>query len=109
MRILSCLAGALLLAGCATAQTNADAVPATAKNQPIQSPAEAIAAAKQANKKAASVDHEWRDTAKVIKKAETAAAEGDEKLALKLAEQAKLQAEQAYIQGTTQKDVGPRF
>ena len=62
----------------------------------------AIAAAKAAQKSAGAVGGEWRDTGKMIKKAEQAAAEGNyanaEKLAKKAEAQGKLGKEQALGQ-----------
>jgi len=58
----------------------------------------AIKAAKAANKKAKAVGFEWRDTGKLITKAEAALKKGDEKTALKLANKARFQAEEAVRQ-----------
>ncbi len=69
----------------------------------------AIAAAKAANKKAASVGYEWRDAGKMIKKAEALAKKGELEKAMKLAEMAKFQGEMAYKQYEEQKNAGPRF
>ncbi len=74
--------------GCATAP----------KEEPKTGAADAIAAAKAANKKAKSVGFEWRDTGKMIKKAEKALKEGDDAKAIKLANKAKKQAESAVAQ-----------
>lgn len=59
---------------------------------------EAIAAAKKANAKARAEGVEWRDTGKIIKKAEAALADGDSAKAIKLANQARRQAEMAVEQ-----------
>ncbi len=76
-----------LMAGCATVEEAA------------VSPAEqAIADAKAENAKAKKLGHEWRDTGKIIKKAEKALADGDEAKALKLANQALEQAKDAQAQ-----------
>jgi hypothetical protein len=69
----------------------------------------ALAAAKSAQKKAASADGEWRDTASIVKKSEEAAEKGDFAEATKLADQAKLQGEMGYKQSIDQKSAGPRF
>ncbi len=69
----------------------------------------ALNAAKAAQKKAASVDGEWRDTASIIKKSEDAAKKGDFVKATKLANQAKLQGEMGYKQTIDQEKAGPRF
>lgn len=62
------------------------------------SAADAIAAAKAANVKAKQENYEWRDTGKLIKKAEEALANGDDATAIKLANQAQRQAEMAVKQ-----------
>ncbi len=58
----------------------------------------AIANAKAAIKKADSLGYLWRDTGKILKKAEAAAKKGDEAAAVKLANQARNQAELAVKQ-----------
>ena len=60
--------------------------------------AAAIAAAKQANKKAQAAEYAWRDTGKLIKKAEKAMADGKYEDAVKLANKAQRQAENALKQ-----------
>lgn len=60
--------------------------------------ATAIAAAESARKKAASVNGEWRDTAKFIKEAEDLAKAGDFAAAAALAEKARRQGEMGYEQ-----------
>lgn len=62
------------------------------------SAADAIAAAKAANAKAKDEFYEWRDTGKLIKKAEKALKNGDEAGAIKLAKKAQRQAENAVKQ-----------
>jgi hypothetical protein len=62
----------------------------------------AIAAAKDAQKQAASVGGEWRDTGKMIKKAEALLKEGKTKEAAKMAEAAEAQGMLGYMQATTQ-------
>jgi len=63
-----------------------------------QAAKDAIAAAKKANKDAKAVGYEWRDTAKIIKKAEKALADEDYDKAIKLANKARRQAENAIAQ-----------
>lgn len=63
---------------------------------------DAIADAKAAQKQANSVGGEWRDTAKMIKKAEKLLAEGREREAEKLAREAEVQGMLGYIQATSQ-------
>ena len=60
--------------------------------------ADAITDAKQEMKKVSEVGYLWRDTGKILKKAEAAAAKGDEKTATKLARKAEEQAKDAYAQ-----------
>ena len=63
-----------------------------------QAAKDAIAAAKKAQKDAAAVGYEWRDTGKMIKKAEKALADENYDEAIKLANKAKRQAENAIAQ-----------
>ena len=62
----------------------------------------AIAAAESARKKAASVDGEWRDTGKMIKKAQAALKAGDSAKAIKLAKKAEKQGKLGYEQAHAQ-------
>ncbi len=66
----------------------------------------AIAAAKSAQKAAAEAGGEWRDTGKIIEKAEKAAADGNFGTAMKLAEQAKDQGMLGKEQASAQQNVG---
>lgn len=63
-----------------------------------QAAKDAIAAAKKANADAKAVGYEWRDTAKIIKQAEKALADGDYDKAIELANKARRQAENAIAQ-----------
>ncbi len=65
----------------------------------------AIAAAEAERKKAASVDSEWRDTGKIIKKAQEAMNKGNYEKALKLANRAEHQGVYGYEQAMSQKDL----
>jgi hypothetical protein len=65
-------------------------------------PAAAIAAAKDAQKQAKSVGGEWRDTGKMIKKAEKLLKEGKSEEAAKMAEMAEAQGMLGYMQATAQ-------
>ena len=76
------------LVGCASTTEGPTADDATA----------AIAAAKQANAKAIAENYEWRDTGDLIKQAETAMNEGKYADAVKLANKARRQAENAVNQ-----------
>jgi hypothetical protein len=62
----------------------------------------AIAAAKDAQKQAKSVGGEWRDTGKLIEKAEKLLAEGKGMEAIKAAEEAEAQSMLGYMQATSQ-------
>ena len=63
---------------------------------------DAIAAAKEAQKQAASVDGEWRDTGKMIKRAEKLLKEGKVSEAEKVAREAEAQGMLGYMQATSQ-------
>ncbi len=63
----------------------------------------AIDAAEVARKKAAAVEGEWRDTGKMIKKAQSALKSGEFDKALKLANEAKAQGELGHDQAVSQK------
>jgi nucleoid-associated protein YgaU len=63
-----------------------------------QAAKDAIAAAKEANARAAAIGYEWRDTAEMIKKAEEALGESKYEDAIKLANKARKQAENAIAQ-----------
>ncbi len=71
---------------------------ATAGHQAV----EAIAAAKSAQKKAASVGGEWRDTGKMIKKAEQLLADDKWEEAVKLAKKAEAQGVLGHAQAIAQ-------
>ena len=66
----------------------------------------AIAAAKASQKAAGSVGGEWRDTGKIIKNAEKAAADGNYGEAEKLAKKAEAQGKLGKEQALSQKGVG---
>lgn len=70
---------------------------------------DAINAAKAAQKEAASLDFEWRDMGKTIKKAEKAAKEGKSDKAIKLAKSVSNQLEAVKKQAAIAKTAGPRF
>jgi hypothetical protein len=67
---------------------------------------DAIAAAKASLKKAAGVGGEWRDSGKMVKTAEKAAADGDFDKAVKQANKAAKQGEMGHAQALTQQGVG---
>lgn len=66
---------------------------------------QSLQAAKAAQKRAASVKGEWRDTGKLIKKAEAAAKEGKYDEAIKLADQARRQGYLGHRQAVSQRNV----
>ena len=71
---------------------------------------DAIADAHATTKKVAKVGYQWRDTGKMIKKAEEAAAKGDNDAAVKLAREAEEQSKDAYAQYERYyESAGPRF
>jgi len=82
-----------LVAGCAS--TPDDAADGMTAEQ-------AIADAKSANAQAKKMGAEWRDTGKMIKKAEKALADGDDQKAIKIANKAQRQAENAMKQAKEQ-------
>ena len=57
---------------------------------------------------AKSAGHEWRDSRKILKKAEDANKAGDQAKAIKLAKQAEKQGLDAVAQAEVQKKAGPR-
>ncbi len=73
--------------------------------KPSMSPeaASAIKSAHDANKKAKAVGYEWRDTGKLLKKAEAAAKKGDNESAIKMANKAKSEAMMAVKQQQMEK------
>lgn len=113
MKISSYVLSALLITGCASAADSAPDKTASAAEASVETSqpaatgtdvAAAIAEADAAREKAASIGHEWRDTAEILEKAREALAEGDAATAGKLAAKAELQGEAAYRQGIAQKD-----
>lgn len=82
-----------LITGCASTEEASDSG---------SSAAQAIADAKAANAEAKGVNFEWRDTGKIIKKAEKALEAGDEEGAIKLANKAENQANIAVAQAAAE-------
>ncbi|MCB1874942.1 MAG: hypothetical protein KDH88_03120 [Chromatiales bacterium] len=97
-KLLSIALGSVLLAGVGISAQAADAN-------------HAIEAAKAAQKQAALVGGEWRDTGAMIKEAEAAAAAGDVKKATHLAEMATAQGRMGYEQamGEQKKQFPPSY
>lgn len=76
---------------------------ASTEETDLQATAEqAIADAKAANKEAKALNYEWRDTGKIIEEAEAKLAAEDYEAAIKLANQAKAQAEEAAAQAAAE-------
>ncbi len=94
------LAGALGLAGCHGNGTK------SAANGDQAAYEAAVAEAKAEQKKAKSVDGEWRDIGKFLKKADAAAKKGDYATATKLANKAAFQAKMGQEQAASQANVG---
>ncbi len=97
---------AIALTGCQTAETKEAAAPETAMAPQAAAFQKALAAAKKANKAAAALKNEWRDTAKIIKAAEKAAAKGDYATAIKLANKAEEQGRLAVQQARDNANAG---
>jgi hypothetical protein len=94
---------ALLGSACATTQT-AEAPAATPPNAIA-----AIAAAEAASSKVSALGYEWRDTATLITDAKKALEAKDSATAVKLAQQAQRQSENALQQQAQQMDAASRF
>lgn len=74
-----------------------------------ESAADAIKAAKAAQKEASSLGFEWRDMAKTIKSAEKAAKAGKDKKAIRLANKISGQIVAIRAQAELSKTAGPTF
>jgi len=91
----------LLLSGCAsTGSSGSSAASQESYNA-------AVAAAKSSIKTAKKAHYEWRDSGKILKKADKAAKSGDFEKATKLANKAKRQGELALVQSKAQANAGP--
>jgi len=102
LSVLTAFALALAMGGCAQQDTKA----ATATSVTAADYQSALANAKTAQQEAAKVGGEWRDTGKLIRAAERAAAEGDYAKAKGLAEKAFAQGRLGREQAENQIDVG---
>jgi hypothetical protein len=89
----------LLLAASLSLFCGAYIAPASAAGMNAE---KAIAAAKDARKQAISVGGEWRDTGKMIKKAEALLKQGKTEEAAKMAAAAEVQGMLGYMQATSQ-------
>ena len=98
------ITAALALGACGTG----DGGGATSSSYTENDASSAILAAKHETKRAKAKNYEWRDTGKLIKKAEAAAKAGDYAKAVKLANKAKTQSTMALAQYEEQKNAGPR-
>ncbi len=110
---ISVICFSLSLVACTSAPVKEEQQAASSKAAVVgeeQGEFEAIhAAAKQSLKAASAVGFQWRDSGKILKKAEKAAAAGDYKKATQLANTAREQGEFAQEQAKQQADAGPRF
>ncbi len=98
------LVGSLTMAACAnTSESTNQADAGAAEYQ------QAVTSATMALDKANSVGFEWRDSRKLLKKADAAAEGGDYDKAIKLAAAAELQGERAYQQAHDQANPKPPF
>ncbi len=100
--IISGLVLALMLSAGSAATI---AAAAKAANPKAAEAAKLIDYANKARMRAASVDGEWRDTAKFIKKAKALLKEGKYDAAIKLAKKAKREGELGYEQAVSQKNL----
>ncbi len=96
----------LLLAATAALVLNACAYTSAASTDDAKT---AISQAVQKTQQSARVDYEWRDTGKIIKKAKAALKKGNIDAAIKLANKAGRQSDNALKQYAEQKNAGPRF
>jgi len=101
-KILSSLAlASALLSGCAGYSSD-DSAAAT-----LESYNAAVTDAKASIETAAAANYEWRDSGKILKKAEKAAKAGDFETAIKLVNQAKHQGDLALAQSKEQAHATP--
>jgi len=92
----------LLLSGCASSGTSGSSAGASEAGYNA-----AVAAAKSSIKIAKKAHYEWRDSGKLLKKADKAAKNGDFDKATKLANKARRQGELALKQSKDQANAGP--
>lgn len=92
--IIAAAVGVIGLVGCQTGPSPADSI---------------IAEAKKEMKVAKSMNFLWRDTGKILKKAEKARDDGDDAKAVKLAKKALFQAQQAQKQAKAQANPRVRY
>lgn len=92
-----------LLSGCASYGTSDNTVAPTMAGYNS-----ALADAKKSIKAATQANYVWRDSGKILKKADKAAKKGDFETAIKLAQKAKRQGDMALAQYKEQANAGPR-
>lgn len=97
---ISLLAGFLFIAPVLASKTDDTSV-----DQLAIKAKEAITAAMAARNKARSVEGEWRDTGKLIRKAKAAYKAGAYERAIKLAQDARIQGELGYAQAISQQEL----
>lgn len=93
----------VLLSGCASNSTSDNPVAATKANYNA-----ALEDANKSLKAAALANYIWRDSGKILKKADKAAQKGDFKIAIRLANKAKRQGDMALAQSKEQANAGPQ-
>ncbi|RDH85037.1 MAG: SoxXA-binding protein [endosymbiont of Galathealinum brachiosum] len=93
----------VLLSGCATSGSSGNSAAATKEGYNA-----ALVNANKSLKAAAQANYVWRDSGKMLKKADKAAKKGDFETATKLANQAKRQGDMALAQSKEQAGAGPR-
>lgn len=98
--ILLVAAAALILGACASSPSQTHN-----KNDAMS----AITAAEHETARASKVGYEWRDTGKLIKKAQEAMKKEEYDKAVKLANEAKMQSSLALEQQKQQANAGPRY
>ena len=102
LKILASIAlASALLSGCASYSSD-DSAAAT-----LESYNAAVTDAKASLKTAAAANYEWRDSGKILKKAEKAAKAGDFETAIKLVNKAKQQGDLALAQSKEQAHAAP--
>lgn len=93
----------VLLSGCATFGSSGNSAVASKEGYNA-----ALIAANKSVKAAVHANYVWRDSGKILKKADKAAKKGDFETATKLANEAKRQGDMAQAQAKDQADAGPQ-
>ena len=92
-----------LLSGCSTSSSSDDSTVATRESYNA-----ALIEANKSLKAAAHAKFVWRDSVKILKKADKSAKEGDFEIDTKLANRAKRQGDMALTQSKDQANAGPQ-